>query len=126
MAFRFGVIGAGGAAALHLPAMRTLRNVEVVAVADVDVRRAAGLAERYEIPGAYESAEALLAEAPVDAVAVLSPHHQHLPVVRLAAERGVHVLVEKALAPTIADADAMIDVCRAHNIVLGGPPSVSI
>jgi predicted dehydrogenase len=120
MPFRFGVIGAGGAAVLHLPAMRTLQDVEVLAIADVDGRRAAGLAQRYEIPGVYDSAEALLTKAPVDAVAVLSPHHQHLPVVRLAAERGVHVLVEKALAPVLADANAMVDVCREHHVVLGG------
>jgi predicted dehydrogenase len=37
-----------------------------------------------------------------------------------AAERGVHVLVEKALAPTVDDAEAMIEACRSHGVVLGG------
>ncbi len=119
MPFRFGVIGAGGAAALHLPAMRTLPDLDVVAIADVDEQRAAALAERYNIPGVYGSTEALLANAPVDALAVLSPHHLHLAAVRVAAEHGVHVLVEKALAPNTTDADAMIDLCRRRNIVLG-------
>jgi predicted dehydrogenase len=61
-----------------------------------------------------------LANASVDALAVLSPHHMHLPAVRLAAERGVHVLVEKALAPTVEDADRMVEICKRHQVVLGG------
>jgi UDP-N-acetyl-2-amino-2-deoxyglucuronate dehydrogenase len=120
MAFRFGLVGAGGAAALHIPAMRMLQGVEVAAIADVDARRAAALAARYEIPEVYDSTESLLAKCSVDALAVLSPHHLHLPAVRLAADRGVHVLVEKALAPTAEDANAMIEMCRQRKIVLGG------
>lgn len=120
MPFRFGLVGAGGAAALHVPAMRRLPGVEVAAIADVDEQRAATLATRFNIPNIYGSTEDLLAKASVDALAVLSPHHLHLPAVRLAAERGVHVLVEKALAPTVADAETMIEVCRNHHVVLGG------
>jgi len=120
MLFRFGVIGAGGAATLHVPAMRTLPGIEVAAIADVDERRAAALAARYDIPNVYDSTKALLARVSIDALAVLTPHHQHLDAVRLAAERGVHVLVEKALAPTVEDADAMTEVCRRHRVVLGG------
>ena len=120
MAFRFGLIGAGGAAALHVPAMRTLPGIEVAAIADVDRSRAEVIATRYGIPEVFESAEALLANTPVDALAVLSPHHMHLAAVRLAAERGVHVLVEKALAPTAEDADRMVEICKRHQVVLGG------
>jgi predicted dehydrogenase len=120
MPFRFGLVGAGGAAALHIPAMRTVQGVEVAAIADVDERRAAALATQYGIPAVYDSTDALLGKTSVDALAVLSPHHLHLPAVRLAAERGVHVLVEKPLAPNVADADAMIEVCRRRSIVLGG------
>lgn len=120
MAFRFGLIGAGGAAALHVPAMRTLPGIEVAAIADVDRSRAEVIATRYGIPEVFESTETLLANTPVDALAVLSPHHMHLPTVRLAAERGVHVLVEKALAPTVEDADRMVEICKRHQVVLGG------
>jgi UDP-N-acetyl-2-amino-2-deoxyglucuronate dehydrogenase len=120
MAFRFGLIGAGGAASLHVPAMRMQPGIEVVAIADVDRSRAEELAARYAIPEVYEGTEALLASASVDALAVLSPHHMHLPAVQLAAERGVHVLVEKALAPTAADADRMVEICRRHKVALGG------
>jgi len=120
MAFRFGLIGAGGAAALHVPAMRTLPGIEVAAIADVDRSRAEEIATRYAIPEVFESTEALLANASVEALAVLSPHHMHLAAVRLAAERGVHVLVEKALAPTAEDADRMVEICKRYQVVLGG------
>lgn len=120
MPFRFGLVGAGGAAALHVPAMQILPGIEVAAIADVDGERAAALAARYHIPEVYENAEMLLAKTSVDALAVLSPHHLHLAAVRLAAEHGVHVLVEKALAPSVEEASAMVEICRRHKVVLGG------
>lgn len=120
MPFRFGLIGAGGVAETHILAMRMLPDVQAVAVADVDPARAKALAERYRIPGVYDTAEALLAGAPVDAVAILTPHHLHLPAVRAAARAGKHVLVEKAMAHTVAAADEMIAVCRAHRVTLAG------
>lgn len=120
MPFRFGLIGAGGVAETHILAMRMLPDVQAVALADVDPARAKTLAERYGIPGVFDSAEALLAGAPVDAVAILTPHYLHLPAVRAAARAGRHVLVEKAMAQTVAAADEMIAVCRAHRVTLAG------
>ncbi len=118
--FRFGVIGAGGAADLHVPAMRTQPGIEVAAIADIDESRAADFAPRHGIPEVFGSAQALLAKASVDALAVLSPHHLHLEAVRLAAEHGVHGLVETALAPTVRAAEEMVEICQRHQVVLGG------
>lgn len=120
MPFRFGLIGAGGVAETHILAMRMLPDVQAVAVADVDPARAKALAERYSIPGVYDSVEALLAGAPVDALAILTPHHLHLSAVRAAARAGKHVLVEKAMAHSVEAADEMIAVCRAHRVTLAG------
>jgi UDP-N-acetyl-2-amino-2-deoxyglucuronate dehydrogenase len=118
--FRFGLIGAGVAAEIHVAAMRTVPGVEVHAVADVVPERACALAARYDIPEVHESGEALASRAPVDAVAVLTPHHLHLPYVLAAASAGRHVLVEKAIAHTVAAADELIDACRIRGITLGG------
>ena len=82
--------------------------------------RARALAARYDIPEVHESGEALAARAPVDAVAVLTPHHLHLPYVVAAANAGRHVLVEKAIAHTVAAADELIDACRARGVTLAG------
>ena len=120
MPFRFGLIGAGGVAETHILAMRMLPDVQAVAVADVDPARAKALAERYGIPGVYDSVEALLAGASVDALVILTPHHLHLSAVRAAARAGKHVLVEKAMAHSVEAADDMIAVCRAHGVTLAG------
>jgi predicted dehydrogenase len=118
--FRFGLIGAGVAAEIHVAAMRTVPGVEVRAVADALPARARALATRYGIPEVHESGEALAARAPVDAVAVLTPHHLHLPYVLAAARAGRHVLVEKAIAHTVAAADEMIEACRTRGVTLAG------
>ena len=112
MAFRFGLIGTGIVAETHIGAIRSLADVEVVAVADIQRDRAQAFATRYGIPEVYGSAEELVGAAPIDAVDVLTPHHQHLPAVRIAAKAGRHVLVEKAMAQSVSAANEMIEVCR--------------
>ena len=118
--FRFGLIGAGVAAEIHIAAMRTVPGVEVHAIADAVPARARALATRYGIPEVHESGEALASSAPVDAVAVLTPHHLHLPYVVAAANAGRHVLVEKAIAHTVAAADELIEACRGRGVTLAG------
>jgi predicted dehydrogenase len=120
MPFRFGLIGAGVAADLHVQAIRGLPDVEVQGVTDINRPRAKALAERYGIPEVFETANDLLGSPTVDAVAILTPHHLHLPATVAAAKAGKHVLAEKALAHRVEAADAMIDVCRKHGVVLGG------
>lgn len=120
MPFRFGLIGAGAVADTHVQAMRMLPDVQVAAVTDADLARANGLAARHGIPEVHESIDALVKSPSVDAVDVLTPHHHHLAAVTLAAQAGKHVLVEKAIAHNLADADQMIELCRAHRVILGG------
>ena len=120
MPFRFGLIGAGGVAHVHVQAMHMLPDVRVVAVTDVDLARAKALAERYSISAVHETTEALVRSEAVDAVAILTPHHHHLPAARLAAQAGKHVLVEKAMAESVTAADEMIRACQRHGAVLGG------
>src|SRR5262245_59046346 len=100
--------------------MRTLSDVAVHAVADARPERARALATRHGIPEVYESGEALAGRAPVDAVAILTPHHLHLPYVRAAARAGRHVLVEKAIAHSVAAADELIEACRVRGVTLAG------
>src|SRR5262249_46763507 len=120
MPFRFGLVGAGVAADIHVRAMQTVPGVEVRAVADAVPERSRALATRYAIPEVYESGEALAERAAVDAVAVLTPPHRHLPYALAAARAGRHVLVEKAIAHTVAAADELIDACRTGGVTLAG------
>ncbi len=79
--------------------------------------RAPGLAADYGV--AYEPTYAgLLARPDVDAVLVATPHADHRNQVIAAAEAGKHVLVEKPMATSVADCDAMIAACRSAGVVL--------
>ena len=110
---KIGLIGAGGFGQAHLRAYRELGDqAQVVAVCDIDaavaerVAREVG-AEAYTDPGA------LLAAAPVDAVDICTPHDQHAALTIAAAEHGKHVLVEKAMATSLAECRAMVEAAQA-------------
>jgi predicted dehydrogenase len=106
---RVGLIGAGWAAAYHLAAWRGLRGrAEVVAIADPDMAAARARAEEYGIEAVYDSAEALLDHITVDAVDIAAPREFHAPIARLAADRGVAILCQKPLAPTLEEAERLV------------------
>ncbi len=91
----------------HLPAWRAA-GAEVVAVADPDLDRARARAREFAIPAVYaEVAEMLERERP-DALDIASPRGTHAALVRLAAARGIAVLCQKPLAPTLAEAEALV------------------
>ena len=80
-------------------------------------RRAPGLAERYGV--AYiEQYDDLLARSDIDAVLIATPHSLHREQVTQAAAAGKHVLVEKPLATSVTDCDAMITACAAAGVRL--------
>jgi len=104
---RVGIIGAGQVAARHAEAYAANPTATLVAVVDADVQRAKSLAARYDAR-THESYEELFAAGAVDAVSVCVPHDLHLPVTLAAARHGVHLLMEKPIANTLAEADEMI------------------
>ena len=84
---------------------------EVVAIASRDAARAQAVAGELGIPRAHGSYEALLADPDVDAVYIPLPNHLHAEWTIAAARAGKHVLCEKPLAMTAADAQRMVDAC---------------
>jgi predicted dehydrogenase len=103
---RVGLIGAGQVAERHAVAFAACPDATVVAVADPDRARGERLAGGCGAPW-FASTEALLASG-VDAVAVCVPHELHLPIAVAAAEHGVHILLEKPIANTLEEADAIL------------------
>jgi predicted dehydrogenase len=100
----------------YLAALQTLPGVRLIGVADEDHGRAHAAVAGTGVP-VYASYEALLAEQP-QAVVVCSENSKHRPLVELAAAHGAHVLCEKPLATTLADAEAMIAACREAGVIL--------
>lgn len=80
-------------------------------------RRAAELAGQYGVP-AEPSADAILSRTDVDAVVLATPDQYRLELTRKAAAAGKHVLVEKPMAPTVAECDLMMAVCREAGVNL--------
>jgi UDP-N-acetyl-2-amino-2-deoxyglucuronate dehydrogenase len=105
---RYAIIGsAAGIASLHLDALRRLPGAQIVGMADVAVERGAARAAEYGCPFFADHRE-LLAETRPDIAVICTPHPFHMPLALDAFEAGAHVLVEKPLAVTVEEGDAMI------------------
>lgn len=114
---RVGLIGCGEIALKNAQAIKDSDNAEIVMVADINASIAADMGKRYKVPHSTDS-EALLRRDDVDAVLISVPHHLHAPLTIQAAEYGKHVMVEKPLSTSLADADRMIDACKQSGVQL--------
>lgn len=113
-----GAVGCGGIAGGHLPAYRDVEGIRTVAVCDINEQVARERAEEFDVPAVYTDWRDLLDDEDVDAVSVLLPHHLHREVAVAAAEAGKHVLTEKPMATSLAEADDMIAAAEAAGVVL--------
>lgn len=106
---RVGLIGAGMVSRHHLIAWSKLRGAaQVVAIADPAPANAASRAAEFGVAAQYASAEAMLAAETLDAVDIAAPRQVHAAMVRLAIAHGLAVLCQKPLAPTLAEAEALV------------------
>jgi predicted dehydrogenase len=101
-----------------IPGLQKAARCSVVAIASRDEGRAAAVAAELGIPRAHGSYEGLLADPEVDAVYIPLPNHMHVEWTIAAARAGKHVLCEKPLALTAADAERMADACRTAGVHL--------
>jgi predicted dehydrogenase len=102
-----GLVGAGRIAqAAHLPALGKADGAELVALCDPSEVLSREVARRYDVPG-YRSLDELLEDDAVEAVILAVPDRLHLSLGRQALEAGRHVLVEKPLAGTLAEAEEL-------------------
>ena len=116
---RWGVLSTANIATQKvIPGLHKAANGEVLAIASRDDRRARATAEALGIPRWYGSYEALLADPDVDAVYVPLPNHLHAAWTIAAARAGKHVLCEKPLAMTAAEAEGMLTACREAGVLL--------
>ncbi len=113
----FGVIGAGGIARRKtIPGMLRAKHCRLVAVMDpVDI---SNIAASFNVSKAYESEDQILADPQVEAVYIASPVHRHFRQICMAAEAGKHILCEKPLTLTAAQAKEAVAACRKRGIFL--------
>ena len=114
---RFGIIGTGGMGGVHAREINGRPDAQVVAICDVNeaaLDRAAGwLGPRGAEVRRYTDIARLCADGGLDAVVIATPHTQHMQHVTAALDAGLHVLVEKPMATTAADARSIIAKAEA-------------
>ena len=114
---RVAVVGCGAVAELvHLPAIAALSGIEVQLLVDKDPGRAALLARQYGVRATGDDYRSIVGAA--DAAIVALPHHLHAQVAIDLLRGGVHTLVEKPMALSVADCDAMIRAAHDSAAVL--------
>lgn len=108
---RIGIIGCGGIAnGKHLPALQKLPNAALVAFCDIVPEKAEQAKEKYGAPGAYavQDYRTLLEDKSIDAVHICTPNRSHCAITVDALEAGKHVMCEKPMAISAAQAKEML------------------
>ena len=116
---RFGVVGAGWfASRRHLPELAAHPEVELVALCRRSPEPLAKLAEHFGVPQTYLSLAEMLRDAKLDAVLVCSPHNLHHEHAAACLSAGCHVLMEKPMTITTADARDLVQRAKAADKLL--------
>jgi len=112
-----GLVGPGFVGAHHIDAVRRLGYVDVVAIAASSAASARRKADALGVPRAYGTFEDLIADPDVHVVHNTTPNYLHVPVILAALAAGKHVISDKPLATTMADARRLLDAATAAGVV---------
>jgi UDP-N-acetylglucosamine 3-dehydrogenase len=113
---RVGVVGVGVMGSNHARVLAEMPGVKLVGIADPDTKRCDQVAEKLGC-AVFKDAEALLSHG-VDAVSIAAPTHLHRDIAVDCAARGIHILVEKPIAPTVEEARAIVAAARRAGVTL--------
>lgn len=123
MSLHLGIVGPGRISDdQHAPAIAAIEGVELWSVMSRDKKRALAFAEKHQAQAsspAHDSLDSMLADPALDAVIIATPDRFHSAQTTQAARAGKHVLVEKPMATSLEEADAMISACQENDRSLG-------
>ena len=114
---RIGIIGSGNIARNHVEGYLAA-GADVIGLVDVDTAVLARRSLEWKVERTFTEVAELLALPGLDAVSVCTPNAAHAPATIAAADAGMHVLCEKPVSLSLAEADAMIGACRTAGVVL--------
>jgi predicted homoserine dehydrogenase-like protein len=112
---KLGIVGIGVGASEILPQMEAMPDIQLVAAADINRRVLNTFQHRYGAK-AYDSIEKLCADPNVEAVWISTPNRFHAPHTIIAVEHGKHVVVEKPMALSLAEAEKMIEAAEKNKV----------
>ncbi|MFQ5809711.1 MAG: Gfo/Idh/MocA family protein, partial [Armatimonadota bacterium] len=116
--FRFGIIGVGTWGETHLKAISTHPHCEIACICDVNEELLKQRAEEYGIERCTTDYKELLADDDIMAVSVVTPDFAHREIAVAAAEAGKHLLIEKPLATTVEDCEAIIEAVDKAGVMM--------
>jgi predicted dehydrogenase len=114
---RVGLIGLGQISEIHLEAYRDLKQIEIVAAAELREKRLSAMTEKWGFKG-YSDYNVMLEKEDLDIICILVPARAHREIVEAVAKQKVNILCEKPLALTVEDAIAMDKTCRREKVKL--------
>jgi predicted dehydrogenase len=116
---RFGIVGTSGhASRVAAPVLKRNPEVSLLGAAGSARERSAQFAQQHGLPRTYGDLDEMLADRDIDAVWICSPNHLHAAQVAQCAAAGKHVLAEKPLATTLADAEHAVKVASKAGVTL--------
>src|SRR5216683_6911833 len=114
---RVALIGLGAMGRNHLRVLSDLGGAELVAVCDQDARLARSAAQKHSV-GAYTSWDEMLAREKLDVAIVAVPTRFHLPAGLACLNHGLHVFIEKPIAPTLEEGRQLVELASSSHLVL--------
>jgi predicted dehydrogenase len=118
MTVRIGIVGSRFIANVHAEGIRQAPGAELVAAASPTPEHIWEFHRRWEVPHVFQDYRDMLASGFIDAVIIACPNDLHAEVTLAAAKAGLHVLVDKPLAMTLAECDDMIEACKVAGVLL--------
>ena len=114
MTIRVGIIGASFAREAYLPALRTIDDVELVAIASARLSSAQSAADQFGIPQVYDDWGRMIGEHEFDLVCIATPTVFHAPMTLAALKAGAHILCEKPMAMNMDESAKMLETAEAR------------
>ena len=116
---RIGIIGTGSVAQVtHLPILSRLPDVDLAGICDVDEKKVRSIAARFGIRKIETDYRAFLEDDSLDAIIIATPTDMHAPIGKAALEAGKSVLIEKPIARTSTEAQALADAAKRSGKLL--------
>ncbi|MDO8544382.1 MAG: Gfo/Idh/MocA family oxidoreductase [Opitutaceae bacterium] len=115
---RFAIFGTGFWARYQLAGWRELPGATCVALYNRTRAKAEALAREFGVPAVYDNPRELLRQEQLDFVDIITDASTHAPLARLAAARGLPVICQKPMAPTLREAEGLVKFCQRHRAPL--------
>ncbi len=113
---KIALVGVGGISQLvRIPLLKKMKDIELVALCDVDEAKVSFIAKKFKVPKVYFDIQNLIKKEDLDGVLICTPNNMHYPMALATLEKGINTLVEKPVAMNLEQTKRMVDVANSKN-----------